>query len=84
MKDMIRQIGQLFVIGFTGEEPPKAFLNFIAEENIGGVIFFEENCPTHQQARHNVELIMNQYESSTPFIAIDQEGGRVCRLKGAP
>jgi len=82
--DLINYIGQLFIIGFSGEEPSSAFLNFLAEENIGGVILFKENCPTHQKTKTNIELIRSVYLSSVPFVAVDQEGGRVCRIMGAP
>ncbi len=79
-----KKIGQLFVIGFPGERPPKPFLEFLSEGQIGGVILFEENCPTHEITRENIETIKSQYDASSPLIAIDQEGGRVCRLRGAP
>ncbi|NOY89375.1 MAG: glycoside hydrolase family 3 protein [FCB group bacterium] len=82
--NLINYIGQLFIIGFPGEEPSGAFLNFLAEENIGGVILFRENCPTHQKTKTNIELIKSVYSSSVPFVAVDQEGGRVCRILGAP
>jgi beta-N-acetylhexosaminidase len=82
---MLKQIGQLFIIGFDGSIPPDDFLNFIAEEQIGGVILFEDNCATHQQVADNIELIRSQFKrGTTPFIAVDQEGGRVCRLRQAP
>ncbi|MEW6050413.1 MAG: glycoside hydrolase family 3 N-terminal domain-containing protein [Candidatus Zixiibacteriota bacterium] len=79
-----KQIGQLFVMGFPGERPPSPFLSFIAEERIGGVILFADNCATHQLARQNIETIKSCYNNYLPFIAIDQEGGRVCRLRQAP
>lgn len=78
------KIGQLFMIGFPGAEPSDEFLQFIAEEHIGGVILFEENCPTHEVARENIETIRAGCRGTIPLIAIDQEGGRVCRLRGAP
>jgi len=84
MKELINKIGQLFIVGFRGEKPSPAFLSFVAETQIGGVILFADNCPTHQAAADNIQLIKSQYRSGLPFIAIDQEGGRVCRLKGAP
>jgi len=85
MQDKLKQVGQLFLIGFKGSRPPDDFLNFIAEEQIGGVILFEDNCATHQQVTDNVDLIRSQYKrGTTPFIAVDQEGGRVCRLRQAP
>ena len=78
------QIGQLFIVGFEGEHPSAAILNFLAEERIGGVILFAENCPTHQDVRENIVTIKSHCSSIQPLIAIDQEGGPVCRIKGAP
>jgi beta-N-acetylhexosaminidase len=80
----LKQLGQMFIIGFPGQMPSSAFLNFIAEEEIGGVILFADNCVTHSAARQNIDMIRSAYHHRAPFIAIDQEGGRVCRLKGAP
>ena len=81
---LTRQVGQLFIIGFPGETPSAVFLNFVKEEGIGGVILFEENFPTHLQARENIDRIKALFGSAPPFIAVDQEGGRVCRLRGSP
>ncbi len=83
MENILKRIGQLFVLGFAGREPSKEFLDFVCEEQIGGVILFEENCPTHSVARQNIRRIVERIEIP-PFVAIDQEGGRVCRLRGAP
>ncbi len=84
MTEIWQKAGQLFVIGFKGEKPSNSFLEFLQEEEIGGVILFSDNCPTHQIARQNIERIRACYPRLVPLIAIDQEGGRVCRLKGAP
>lgn len=83
MNDILKQIGQMFVVGFPGEEPPAMFLDFMAEDRIGGVILFEENCRTDMAARENIQRIRSRCQTP-PVVAIDQEGGRVCRLKGAP
>ncbi len=84
MLEALKQIGQLFIIGFPERKPSSAFLNFIQEENIGGVIFFRANCPTHQMIEKNIRLINDHCQIRMPFIAVDQEGGRVCRIHGAP
>lgn len=83
MEELVKRLGQLFVLGFGGEEPSPAFLDFVQQEQIGGVILFEENCPTHNAARENIRSINLRLETP-PLVAVDQEGGRVCRLKGAP
>jgi beta-N-acetylhexosaminidase len=84
MEDLKRKIGQLFIVGFNGETPSTTIQSFLSDEQIGGVILFEESCRTHQMARDTINSIRKRYRSFTPLIAIDQEGGRVCRLRGAP
>jgi beta-N-acetylhexosaminidase len=84
MRKMHENIGQLFILGFAGEEPPTPFLDFAEEAQIGGFILFEDNCRTHLIARENVERLKACFHHSPPFVAIDQEGGRVCRLRGIP
>lgn len=84
MRQKLGKLGQLFIIGFHGEEPPAPFLQFAEEAQLGGIILFEDNCRTHLMARENIERIKGCYSSRTPFVAIDQEGGRVCRLRGVP
>ncbi|PWB68025.1 hypothetical protein C3F09_12485 [candidate division GN15 bacterium] len=84
MREVIKQIGQLFFVGFPGDAPSESFLKFVSEEEIGGVILFADNCPTHLAARQNIEVLRSRCADGSPLIAIDQEGGRVCRLKGAP
>ena len=84
MADLSKQLGQLFVIGYPGPEPPRPFMSFLATERIGGVILFEENCPVHSVARDAIHRIREACGGRSPFVAIDQEGGRVSRLRGAP
>ena len=84
MKDVIDNIGQFFILGFPGEKIPKAVSHFIREERIGGIILFADNCATHRQTKKLITEIKGLYESTNPFIAVDQEGGRVSRVKGAP
>jgi len=84
MEKMLKRIGQLFVLSFEGETPPENFLRILDSEQIGGVILFEANCPTHARTRENIRLINQRITQAPPLIAIDQEGGSGCRLKGAP
>jgi len=80
---MLEKIGQLFITGYDEREPFQDFLKFLIEENIGGVILFEENSHPHTRAESFIRQI-NAASRETPFIAVDQEGGRVCRFRGAP
>lgn len=84
MRGLSDRIGQLFIAGFPGETPPEPFLEFIQRVQIGGILLLEENCPTHVQVRQNIERLNGAMSSVPLFIAVDQEGGRVCRLRGAP
>ena len=84
MRDLFRQLGQLFMIGYRGESPSDGFLDFMREENIGGVILFDDNCPTPFAVREAIKLVNSRMRKNRPFVAIDQEGGRICRLTGAP
>ncbi|MEK7774702.1 MAG: glycoside hydrolase family 3 N-terminal domain-containing protein [Candidatus Zixiibacteriota bacterium] len=78
------EIGQLFIVGYPGEYPSEEFLDFVEKENIGGVILFADNCHNHSRTRDAIDAIRSRCRDHQPFVAIDQEGGRVSRLKGAP
>ncbi|MGH8016606.1 MAG: glycoside hydrolase family 3 N-terminal domain-containing protein, partial [Candidatus Zixiibacteriota bacterium] len=80
----LNKLGQIFMIGFKGISPSDEFLGFLKEEQIGGVILFEENCPNYDTLKYNISRIKSCYKSKAPFIAIDQEGGRVSRIRGIP
>lgn len=92
------QIGQLLLVGFRGATPPECDLivRDIREHGIGGVILFDVDMTTTidsgKPGRRNIEspaqvralLAHLQAQSSIPLLtAIDQEGGRVNRLKPA-
>jgi beta-N-acetylhexosaminidase len=84
MSSMITALGRLFISGFKGETPPDEFLEFAKEAMLGGVIFFADNCANPALLSESIRTIKELYNERSPFMAIDQEGGRVCRLKGAP
>lgn len=84
MQNFTGILGQLFIVGFPDGRPSAAFLDFISEIQPGGVILFAGNCRSHEATAEHIATIKGKFHSSTPFIAVDQEGGRVCRVKGAP
>lgn len=86
-----QKIGQLLMVGFRGYQPADTshIVRDLKMHNLGGVILFDYDVPTGRNIR-NIEsadqvLSLNdslQSLASTPLlIAIDQEGGRVARLK---
>ena len=84
MSNILQNLGQLFIIGFSGRELTTSFLDFLGEEQIGGVLLLGEACATHDLTRKNIEKINSVMSGTRPFVAVDQEGGRICRLRGAP
>ncbi|MFZ5797097.1 MAG: beta-N-acetylhexosaminidase [Desulfobulbus sp.] len=83
------ELGQLFLMGFAGTEVDSAHhvVEDISRHGLGGVILFDRDL---HGARRNIEspgqlrklTATLQAHARTPlFIAVDQEGGRVCRLK---
>ncbi len=78
-------VGQLLVVGFPGatEEPPEAIAEALESGQIGGVILFRRNVDTVEQVcALNARIHQIAADApEAPFVAVDQEGGRVVRLK---
>lgn len=77
--------GQLLMVGFNGKEPDYYVSQMINLRYVGGVILYGRNIETTEQiTKLNSELQkMSLAKVNLPlFIAIDQEGGPVSRLKG--
>jgi beta-N-acetylhexosaminidase len=83
--DLEIKIGQLFFVGFNGTEPGPALDAYLDRLSPGGVILFARNIASAGQVRDLNEHIARSCEDGTaewaPFIAVDQEGGRVSRLR---
>ncbi len=85
------KIGQMIMVGFRGttlQEAPD-LMEDITKHNLGGVVLFDYDVPSKSPGRNIIsprqlrklthEL---QQASAVPlFIAVDQEGGRISRLK---
>jgi beta-N-acetylhexosaminidase len=79
-----REIGNLFFTGFQGTEFNAGLAEFLDELNPAGVILFARNVENPSQtARLNRDLQLNARERGSQglLIGVDQEGGRVARLK---
>jgi beta-N-acetylhexosaminidase len=77
------KIGQMLLIGFPTTKVDSAVLEEVRRGKVGSIILFEKNIPP---ANSFVALkkITWTYQNAAPiplFIGIDQEGGRVNRLK---
>ncbi len=75
-----RKIGQMIMVSVPGVRLTGAKRIFLKEGWIGGVILFNQNIASKKQVTAYVEEL--QATSPTPlFIAVDQEGGAVRRLR---
>lgn len=77
------KIGQMLLIGFPGPAVDAAVLEEIRQGKVGSIILFEKNIPP-QNSFIALKKITWTYQQAAPLpllIGIDQEGGRVNRLK---
>ncbi|RUM35855.1 MAG: glycoside hydrolase family 3 [Desulfobulbus sp.] len=83
------KIGQMFMVGFRGTTVDAGhwIVKDIVRRHLGGVILFDRNVdgsvqnissPAQLQA---LTTTLQEYGNGRLLIGVDQEGGRVCRLK---
>jgi beta-N-acetylhexosaminidase len=91
LMDLEKLLGGLFLLGFHGESVAEnhSLRDDIRKRNLGGVILFDRllaknfdcnNIITATQVRQLTDDLQSLAENRL-LIAIDQEGGRICRLK---
>lgn len=76
------QPGQLLFVGFEGESLPDDLRSLISAGRVGGVILFRRNLREPRQIR----TLLRELHAAAPreiplLVGIDQEGGRVQRLR---
>lgn len=85
------KIDQLFIVGFRGmsfDTAPEG-QKMLLETNVGGVILFDYDTPTRTYERNiktkiqTTQLIsdLQSHAKTRLFISVDEEGGKVSRLK---
>jgi beta-N-acetylhexosaminidase len=75
-----QKIGQMFLVGCQGESLSRDERLLIEEYSFGGFILFQANCCAPRQILSLCRELWDSAADAPPFIAIDQEGGRVHRL----
>ncbi|HLZ22082.1 MAG TPA: glycoside hydrolase family 3 N-terminal domain-containing protein [Ktedonobacterales bacterium] len=82
-----QQIGQLFMVGFTGTEPTPEIVELIQRRHVGGIILFSRNCRDARQVStltHDLQAVARAAGHPYPLlISLDQENGLVRRLGNA-
>ena len=76
------QPGQALFAGFEGTACPQPLLDLIAAGRVSGIVLFARNVVDPPQVRRLVAELRAREPADAPLIvAIDQEGGRVQRLR---
>jgi len=76
-----QQIGQLLIAGFDGHTLPVELKSIAREFGLGGVIVFSRNIAEPEQIAELCFEAARLVPDLPLWVSIDQEGGRVARLK---
>src|SRR5438876_356955 len=76
-----RQIGQLLIAGFNGHTIPPELRSLAKEFGLGGVILFARNVSEPEQVAELAFDASRLVPDLPVWVSVDQEGGRVARLK---
>jgi beta-N-acetylhexosaminidase len=83
-----RLAGGRLVAGFEGRHPPRAVKRMIGEGRVAGVILFSDNLGSRDHARRLIRRLQAIHRPKglrdPLLVMLDQEGGLVKRLSGAP
>jgi beta-N-acetylhexosaminidase len=84
MPRLDRMIGQMILVGFSGVTDTDPAVRAVREQldkgAVGGVVLFPENIRSRDQVKNLIAFLRNARSQPRPFIAVDQEGGKVQRL----
>ncbi|MEZ4273040.1 MAG: beta-N-acetylhexosaminidase [Myxococcota bacterium] len=76
------KVGQLLVVGFGGTTLDRHSQHWVAGRHVGGVALFSRNITDFEQTARFARELHAATEGHIPlFLALDQEGGNVVRVK---
>ncbi len=79
-----QKVGQLFIFGFMGTDLTRGLGDTLRRHQPGGIIIFGRNIKTARQLanlNHSAQALALKTTHVPMFIAVDQEGGSVIRVK---
>src|SRR4051812_15962155 len=76
-----REVGQLLLAGFNGHQIPAELRALAREFGLGGVILFARNVAEPEQVAELAFEASRLAPDLPLWVSVDQEGGRVARLK---
>lgn len=80
-REQRRQLGQIMQVGFQGHAIPVELKSLAREFDVGGVVLFARNVVEPAQVAELAREAQELSRSAPVWVAIDQEGGRVQRVK---
>ena len=75
------KVGQMIMCSILGSKMQPRLQKFLRDVQPGGITIFSYNIKSPTQLRQLNRSIYRQLSAVPPFIAIDQEGGMVTRIK---
>jgi beta-N-acetylhexosaminidase len=81
LRDLRRHVGRLAIVGFTGYSVPAGLRELVRTFDLGGVVYFARNVDSPGQLADLSREVAALAHDWPLWIAVDQEGGRVARLK---
>jgi len=85
VKDLVRRVGQRFMVGFEGHTASADVKALIREFGVGHVVLFARNVAGPEQVAELVRELQSVARDASHerplLVAVDQEGGRVARLR---
>jgi beta-N-acetylhexosaminidase len=81
---LTEKVGQLFMVGFEGTEVSPDLADWVSTYGWGGVIIFGRNVDSPAQLlrlTQGLQSLAQRRDQPPLLVAVDQEGGRVSRLK---
>ena len=80
-RDFRKHAGQLAIAGFAGPTIPQDLKRLAREFDLGGVIYFARNVESPEQVAELSREAQELAQEIPLWVSVDQEGGRVARLK---
>jgi len=81
LREFRHHVGRLAIVGFSGHGVPADLRHLAAEFGLGGVIYFARNIAEPKQVRDLSREVRELARDWPVWVSVDQEGGRVARLK---
>jgi beta-N-acetylhexosaminidase len=74
------KVGQLMLVGFAGTDLTPEMRRWVQERHVGGVVLFSRNMTSFSQTA-TLTRKLHACATTPLFVALDQEGGSVARIK---